>query len=64
MTTTETRPTVKAFIADQAKTWPHTYDGIPIFEIGDDGEWLVTLGHVDKTAFAKACDAYYRAVSH
>lgn len=44
----------------KAAPWRHTYNGIPVFELGDDGEWLVTIGHVDKAAFVEACDAYYR----
>lgn len=48
----------------KATPWPHTFtvDGIPVWEIGDEGEWLMTLGHVDKTAFAKAYDAYLEEV--
>jgi hypothetical protein len=56
--------TTTDYLNEQAKSWPHTYDGIPVWEIGDEGEWLVAIGHVDKATFAKACDAYYRAVSH
>lgn len=62
MTTTTTSPHTSALIADGLKKWPHTYDGIPVIEIGDDGEWLVTVGHVDKNKFARACDDYYRDV--
>jgi len=36
----------------------YTYSGIPIFDIGDCAEQVITIGHVDKTAFAKAYDAY------
>lgn len=46
----------------KAAPWRHTYDGIPLIEFGDEGEWLMTIGHVDKTAFVNACDAYYRDV--
>lgn len=44
-------------------TCGYTYDGIPVIELGDAGDWIVTIGHVDKTAFAKACDAFYREVN-
>lgn len=62
-TTTE-RAVTLAELQDRLKAtpWRHTYNGIPIWEIGDDGEWLITVGHVDKGAFAKACDDYYRDV--
>jgi hypothetical protein len=44
----------------KATPWRHTYNGTPIWELGDDGEELFTIGHVDKAAFVAACDAYYR----
>jgi hypothetical protein len=42
--------------------WRHTYDGIPVIELGDDGEWIFTPGHIDKDAFAAACEAFYQDV--
>lgn len=38
------------------------YDGIPIIELGDDAEQVITFGHVDKSALVKAYDAYLRDV--
>jgi len=52
-------------LREQLKGTPYgyTYNGIPVIELGDAGEWLITIGHVDKAAFARACDAYYRDVN-
>lgn len=59
MTTTTTTATEQ--LRERLKTTNgYVYDGIPVVEFGDAGEWLITIGHVDKTTFAKACDAYYR----
>ena len=45
-----------------AGSWRHTYDGIAVIELGDDGEWLFTLGHIAPAAFAAACEAFYQDV--
>src|SRR4051794_35963691 len=47
-------------LREQLKTTPYgyIYDGIRIFELGEDAELVVTIGHVDRAAFAKAYDAY------
>lgn len=62
--TTERGPTMTATIPQQLEeaNWKHTYDGIPIWELGEDGDLLITVGHVDPMAFAKACDAYAREI--
>lgn len=44
-------------------TYGYTYGGIPVIELGDAGDWIITIGHVDKTSFANAVDAYYRDVN-
>jgi hypothetical protein len=46
----------------KATPYAYTYEGISVFELGEDGEWLVAVGHVDKDAFAAALDGYYREV--
>jgi len=46
----------------RANLWPCTYNGIPIWELGDSAELTITIGHVDPAAFARAYDAYLRAV--
>ena len=45
-----------------AAPWRHTYDGIPVIELGEDSEWLFTPGHIDPAAFAAACEAYHQDV--
>jgi hypothetical protein len=47
-------------LREQLKTTPgeYIYDGIPIVELGDAAEVVITPGHVDTVAFAKAYDAY------
>lgn len=42
--------------------WAHTYDGVRIWELGEDGDLLMTVGHIDRDVFAKACDAYAREI--
>lgn len=42
----------------ESAPYGYTYDGIPVFELGEDCELVITIGHVDKAAFAKAYDAY------
>jgi hypothetical protein len=43
------------------KTFPAgVYDGMPIVELGDGGEWLMTFGRVDKAEFVKACGAWFQ----
>src|SRR5262249_24117081 len=51
-------------LREQLKTMPYgyTYDAIPIFELGEAAEEVITIGHVDKAAFAKAYDAYLEEV--
>lgn len=51
-------------LREQLNTTPYgyTYDGIPIFELGDCAELVVTIGHVGKAKFAKAYDAYLEEV--
>ena len=43
-------------------TWRHTYNGIPVIELGEDGEWIIAPGHIDTVAFAAACEAFYQDV--
>jgi hypothetical protein len=38
------------------------YDVEMVGEVGDDGEYLVALGHVEPRRFAAACQAYARQV--
>lgn len=51
-------------LREQLKTTPYgyTYDGIPVWELGDDAEQVITIGHVDTAAFARAYDAYLEEV--
>lgn len=37
-----------------------TDTGLTVWELGEDGEILITVGHVDKAMFALACDQYAR----
>lgn len=39
-----------------------TGTGLPVWELCEDGEMLLTVGHVDKAMFAQACDEYARKV--
>ena len=45
-----------------AASWRHTYNGIPVIELGDDSEWIITPGHIDPAAFTAACEAFYQDV--
>lgn len=59
-TTTPTTAELEARLKDTP--CGYTYDGIPVFELGDDAELVITIGHVDKAAFAQAYDAYLEEV--
>jgi hypothetical protein len=39
-------------------SWSKTIDGLRVWELNEDAELLITVGHVDKVQFARACDAY------
>lgn len=55
-----TETTTTDQLREQLKSTPfgYTYGGIPIFELGEQAEQVITIGHVDKAEFARAYDAY------
>jgi hypothetical protein len=48
--------TIPKQLADAS--WSLDIDGLRIWELNDDGKLLITVGHVDKDRFARACDTY------
>jgi len=40
--------------------WNDTVNGIRLWELNEDGDLIITVGHLDRTEFAKACDDYAR----
>lgn len=53
---TETSTPIPQQLADVGAN--DTIDGIPVWELGEDGDLIITVGHVDPRTFANACDNY------